>query len=173
MGGLSYLSLVPHRFGYILIAPSAMISAMIGVEIVYNNASFMTFANQILFYSFISLTILYSPLIIFFRKLSKARRDGIIDFGDLIRKHNYDYIKKWIDPNSNNTDPILGAADHSSLSDINGSYAPIAKMKRVPVSLMNITTSFIFSILPYIPLVFTYYSIKQLFNLFLKIMVGI
>ena len=171
VAGLGYINQVPLTFSFILVAPSAMISAIIGIDIIYNNASFMTYFHLILFCVILSPIVLYAPLLAFMPKLTNARREGIVKFGDLLRKHNYDYIKKWIDRKPDN-ETILGTMDNSSLADINGSYAPIEEMKLIPIDLKMIIVSLIMNLIPYIPLVFTYYSFSQLFNLFIKSMVG-
>ncbi len=62
--------------------------------------------------------------------------------------------------------------DNSSLADINGSYGPIEEIKIIPADLMAIGRSFIMNVIPYIPLVFTYYSVAELFKLLLKSMAG-
>ncbi len=172
MGGLGYLNLVPLTFSFILIAPSAMMSSVIGIDIIYNNASFMSYYSLILFYVILSPIVLYSPLFIFTPKLINARRDGMLKFGSLLRKHNRDYIKKWIDGESNQDETILGALDNSSLADINGSYAPIDESKLFTIDFRNVIVSIIINAIPYIPLVFTYYSFTELFKLFIASMTG-
>lgn len=173
MAGLSYLNLVPITFSFIIVAPAAVMSAKIGMDIIYNGASFKSFSYQILFYIIASPIILYSPLLAFMGKLSLARRKGILIFGDLVRKHDHDYVKKWLDPNSKNEEPVLGAVDNSSLADINGSYAPIEGLQMVPIDFKMILASFVMNAIPYVPLVFTYYSFKELFTIIMKAMIGI
>ena len=170
--GLGYLNLVPLTFSFILMAPSAMMSSAIGTEIIYNNASFMSYNQLILFYVILTTIILYSPLLVFIPKLINARRGGILKFGELLRKHNFDYVEKWIGGGRGKDESILGALDNSSLADINGSYAPIEELKIMPIDLKMIIVSLIFNVIPYIPLVFTYYSFTDLFKLFMKSMVG-
>ena len=172
MVGLGYLNLVPLTFSYIFIAPSAMMSAVIGIDIIYNGATFMSYYQLILLYVIIAPVILYSPLLIFMPKLVNAKRDGVLLFGDLLRKHNQDYIKKWINGEPDQNEPILGALDNSSLADINGSYAPIEEIKLFPVDLKMIIVSIFINIIPYIPLVFTYYSFSELFKLFIASLMG-
>ncbi len=172
MAGLGYLNLVPLTFSFILTAPSAMLSAEIGIHIIYDGASFMSYSQEILFYVFLSPIILYSPLLVFMPKLINARNEGIIKFGNLIRVHNHDYAAKWIDVKQNNKEAVLGTMDNSSLADINGSYSPIEETKIIPVDLMAVARSFIMNVIPYIPLVFTYYSVAELFKLMLTSMTG-
>jgi len=168
MVGLGYLNLVPLTFSFILIAPSTMMSAVIGIDIIYNGVSLMSYYQLILFFVILSPIIMYSPLFVFMPKLINARRDGILLFGDLVRKHNQDYVNKWIDGEPGQDESILGTMDNSSLADINGSYAPIEGSKLFPIDLKMIVISFIINVIPYIPLVFTYYSFTELFELFTK-----
>jgi len=172
VAGLAYLNSTPFTFSFILIAPSAMLSAEIGINIIYNDVSFMSYKLLILLYVFILPIILYSPLAVFMIKLFNARKEGVVMFGGLIRKHNYNYVKKWIDSSSTNKERILGAMDNSSLANINCSYTPITEMKLIPVNYRMIVLSFIMNVIPYIPLVFTYYSFTELFKMGIKSMVG-
>ena len=77
-----------------------------------------------------------------------------------------------MDSSSTNKEPILGAMDNSSLADINGSYTPITEMKLIPINYKMIVLSFVMNVIPYIPLVFTYYSFTELFKMGIKSMVG-
>jgi len=168
MAGLEYLNLVPLTFSFILVAPSAMLSAVIGIDIIYHGASFSSYYIPILIYVFLLPIILYSPLLIFIPKLIHAKNEGIFKFGRLIRKHNSDYVEKWIDGEPPKNETILGAMDNSSLADINGSYAPIQSIKLIPIDIKMILVSFILNVIPYIPLVFTYYSLNDLFEIFAR-----
>jgi len=54
--------------------------------------------------------------------------------------------------------------DNSSLADINVGYAPIQGIRLLPVNFKMISFSFALNVLPYLPLVFTYYSPADLFK---------
>ena len=168
VAGLGYLNLVPLTFSFIIMAPAAMMSALIGSEIIYNNASFMSYTHLILFYIFFMPIILYSPLFLFIPKLINAKREGMLKFGGLVREHNYNYVKKWIDGKPVKDQSILGTLDNSSLADINGSYAPVEEMQLSPIDLRLIAVSIIMFAVPFIPLIFTYYSFAELFDLLMK-----
>lgn len=162
------LNMVPLMFSFIIMAPSAVLSALIGIDIIYNDATLKAYTFQIIVYIFLFPVILYAPLVIFMPFLLRAKSSGIYKFGSLLRKHNNDYVKKWIDNFQANKKDLLGSMDHSSLSDINGSYAPVSGMKLAPIDLRLIILSFALNVIPYIPLVFTYYSVRDLINLFIQ-----
>ena len=103
-------------------------------------------------------------MIFFFPFLIKAKSYGIRKFGNLIRKHNTDYAAKWIDGVPAD-EQLLGSVDHSSLSDINGSYNPVQGLRLLPVDTKMLLISFGLNVIPFIPLVFTYYSVLDLFKM--------
>jgi len=165
MAGLAYINLSPLNFSFILIGLSTILAAAIGIDIIYHNAVLKTYLFPIVIYLCLLPTILYSPLLFFMPFLIKAKSWGIRQFGNLIRKHNIDYRAKWIDGNPPKDDHLLGTMDNSSLADINGSYGPVQGLKLVPVDTKLLLLSFVLNLLPFIPLVFTYYSIFDLFKI--------
>jgi hypothetical protein len=172
LAGLEFLNVVPLAFSYILLAPSAVLSAYIGVAILFNGKVFSAYIFPIAAYVFLLPIILYAPLLVFMPFLIKAKMDSIPSFGNLIRKHNYDYATKWIESDPPKGEQLLGTVDNSSLADINGSYASVQNMKLIPVNFNMILISFAINAIPYIPLVFTYYSAADLFKLLLDSLIG-
>jgi len=168
MAGLEYVNLVPLMFSFILIAPSAVFSSYIGMDIIYHGTVLNSYVFHIAAYIFLLPIILYAPLLLFVPFMIRAKSWGIQNFGNLIRKHNGDYVNKWMEGAPPQGDQLLGTMDNSSLSDINGSYAPVQGLKLIPVNYKMILLSFALNILPYIPLVFTYYSASSLFKQFLE-----
>ncbi len=172
MAGLEYLNLVPLTFSFIIMAPSAVLSAIIGIDIIYNGALFKDYMFMVTVYVVLLPIILYAPLSIFTPLLIHAKIYGISMFGNLIRTHNLAYDKKWMDENHSQDEKLLGSIDNSSLADINGSYAPIQGMRILPIDFKLILLSFVLNVVPYIPLIFTYYSASELFKLIMKSVMG-
>ncbi len=168
MGGLEYLNTVPLTLSYILVAPSAVFSAHIGMEIIYHGASLSEYVVPISAYIFMLPIILFVPLPLFIPKLIGMKTWAIKNFGSTIRKHNMAYRELWIEGKGKKEETLLGTMDNSSLADINGSYGPVQDMQVIPINRKMILMSFALNLIPYLPLVFTYYSVPDLFNDFLK-----
>lgn len=168
MGGLEYLNSVPLTLSYILVAPSAVLSAHIGIDIIYQGASLSAYVVPVSMYVFLLPLILFAPLLLFLPKLLKAKSYGVQRFGNLIRRHNKAYKDVWIDGEGKEGDSLLGTVDNSSLADINGSYASVQGMQLFPVNLKSLLISFGLNLLPYIPLIFTYYTASSLYHDLLK-----
>jgi len=172
MAGLSYLNLSPVTFSFILMAPSAGIAATIGIDIIYHDMTYKDYVFPILLYVSIIPSLLYAPLLLFIPFMIRAKSYGVLEFGHTIRKHNNDYEDKWINREPLNGEPILGAVDHSSLADINGSYDPILGMKLIPIDLRMLLLSIGLVVVPLVPLVFTYYSPIELFKMLVTSVLG-
>lgn len=172
MAGLEYINLCPLTFSFILMAPSAILASIIGIDIIYEGAVLSSYTFHILVYVVFLPIVLYSPLLVFIPKLIEAKSYGVQRFGSLIRQHNLDYAAKWIEDTTGNKESILGTMDNSSLSDINGSYAPVQGIKLFPVNYKMISLSFVLNVIPYLPLVFTYYSAADLFKALIQNVAG-
>jgi hypothetical protein len=172
MAGLQYLNYTPLTLSIAMIGPSAILSSYIGVEIIQYGSALSDYAIEIVAYVIVFPILLYLPLLFFQPALAKAKRYGIQYFGDLVRMHNLEYDQKWIKGDLPKDEPLVGSPDHSSLADINGSYGPIQSMKPFPIDFKMIILSMILSILPYLPLVFTYYSATELFKMLISNVLG-
>lgn len=171
VAGLTYLNFTPLLFSFIFFAMGAVIAGDMGYDIIYNGASLKSFYIDILFFIIIVPVILYSPLLIFIPSLLKAKSNAVYKMGSLVNMHNQEYMNKWVNKTPFDKE-VLGAVDNSSLSDINGGYASAINMKVVPVNFKMFVTSCFILIIPFIPLIFTYYSIFDLFKMVLDSTLG-
>lgn len=165
--GLTYLNMVPSMFSIIFFALAAVLSAKIGFDIMNTEMTLKSYSMDILFFVVGVPVILYSPLFIFIPLLHKTKSKAIHEMGALVAKHNQDYMKKWVEPKQAPKEPILGSVDNSSLSDINGGYAPAISMNFIPVNSRMFMMSCVILLVPFVPLVFTYYSFYDLVSMIL------
>lgn len=170
--GLTYLNLVPSMFSVIFFALAAVLSAKIGFEIINTDITLKSFYLDILFFVIGVPLILYSPLFIFISLLHKTKSKAIHEMGALVAKHNQDYMKKWVESKQVPKEPILGSVDNSSLSDINGGYAPAINMNFIPVDSRMFMMSCAVLLVPFVPLIFTYYSLFDLVRMVLNSVFG-
>jgi hypothetical protein len=172
MAGMYYLNSIAFAFSFVIIIPSVLLSALAGMDILYSNAVITQFAFQIGVYVILLPIIAYLPLLFFTPQMIKAKAFGLSQFGDLIRAHNTAYKSKWLSGSLPSDEPILGSADHSSLADINGSYGPVFGTKAVPLNLKLVLATILLTLMPYVPLVFTYYSVTQVLKSLISTMFG-
>lgn len=172
MAGLAYVNLCPLTFSFILMAPTAVVSATLGYRLIFLGETFSDYIIPIFVYVFTLSILLYLPLVAFTPLLVRAKADGIGSFGTLLRAHNLAYVKKWIESPPPADEPLLGSVDNSSLSDINGSYAPLHEMMPFPFDLRMFGVTLILALLPFLPLVFAEYSATEVLTALIDSLVG-
>jgi hypothetical protein len=172
MGGLEYLNLVPLAFSFLFLAPSAGLAGGIGMDILYDGSALNQYFIDIILYCIAIPLVLYSPLLIFMPHLLRILSRNIHQFGNLLTRHNNDYVDKWLNGPPPKDEKLLGALDNSSLNDINGSYTFVQGTRIFPVNLKMILTSMMLILLPFIPLLFTYYSGSELLDKLLGALFG-
>lgn len=172
MAGLAYLNLTPFKFSLIFIAFSTTLVARIGFEIIFDDASLTTYLVDILLYLVAVPLLLYGPLLFYTHTLMDTKAKAIHHFGNLLTKHNVDFMNKWVDGPPPKNEPTLGSLDNSSLNDINGSYGPVNDLKIIPWNFRMLGTSMVVILLPFIPLLFTFYSASELLTKLFDMLFG-
>ncbi|WP_281613027.1 hypothetical protein [Flammeovirga sp. SubArs3] len=163
MGGLEYINLIPFLFSFLSFLISSIIATHMGSDIVFGAEKLKALSIQIIFFTIFFPLLNYLPLLFFVRKMFKAKTEGILMFGRLIREHNTDYFSKWI-YKRDDKDILLGSVDNSSLADINGSYAMNQSLRLFPINSNFFLITVVVSAFPYFPLLLTQYSIIDLFK---------
>jgi hypothetical protein len=68
---------------------------------------------------------------------------------------------------------LLGSLDNSSMADINGSYQQAVKeMSIIPINRKSLIWMILMLMIPFLPLLFTMYSLKDLVDKLLKVVGG-
>jgi hypothetical protein len=163
MAGLEYMGLVPMTFCFLSLAFSAMFSALAGEDIIYNGATLKEYYYPILFFVISIPVVIHLPLLAMIPNLLKAKTRAMNKFSSLIQYHNNLYREKWMEGQLPKDDHILGSLDNSSMADINGSYQQAVKdMSIVPINQKSIIGMVLMLLIPFLPLLFTQYSLKDL-----------
>lgn len=173
MSGLEYLNIVPYLFGFVAMSFGAILSAVLGMEIIYESQPLDTYYLTILAFVIIMPLIIYMPLLFFIPVLIRSKISGIYNFGELLQRHNILYKLKWMSGEMPKDEHILGSLDNSSMADINGSYAQsIKESQSVPINRKKLISSMLFLLVPFLPLIFTVYTFGELFDKLLKVLLG-
>ena len=165
MAGLTFFNFMPFKFTLIFIAVSIIIASNFGQNILYEGVTLQEYKLDILFFVTLVPALIYSPLLIYIPHLSKVKSEGVYRLGKTASLHNREYYKKWTGKNLPTDEKLLGNPDHSSLSDLNGGYAPVIEMTLLPIKTKMFMMSCMILLIPFVPLVFTYYSIVDLVNI--------
>ena len=173
MAGLTYLSLVPIAFCILSLAFATMLSGLIAEEIIYMQTSLLDYRFTIIAFVIAVPLIINAPLFTFLPQMLRAKVRGIARFGGMIQYHNNLYREKWLEGNLPDNESILPSLDNSSMADINGSYLQAVKgMTIIPVDRKALLVCMLMLLIPFIPLIFTMFSLSELFSKLIDILAG-
>jgi hypothetical protein len=167
-GGLLFVSTGHTKFAVLAFAFANQAAGILAEQIIFEGKTLYSFRYVIMGITFIMAIIILSPLVAFTSKLMDAKRHGLFDYGALANKHAALFKEKWIDNFDQNKDSLLGAADVSSLADMNGSYDVVKDMSVCLISKDNVIALLIAVLLPFTPLLLTVYPFDELLKHFIK-----
>lgn len=167
MAGLIYLNTVPLLFTLIFFSVSVMVASSFGYAIIYEGEGLKQYFLDIVFFIIVVPILVYLPLLFFIPLLLRVKNEGIENMGRVVAEHNFIYMNKWANGALPKDEKLLGSPDHSSLADINGAYDSVINMSIIPINIKMFIVSVALLLIPFIPLVFTYYSAIDLFKLVL------
>jgi hypothetical protein len=159
--GLGFVGASSMAFAPLLLAHSALLSGQIASRIFYNGdslfASEMTIAGYIVF----SVIAALAPLFLFTPQLIRAKRKGLVRYGNFASRFVTDFDEKWLE-NQAADEPMLASDDIQSLADLSNSFAVVREMRSVPIATHDIFLLFVVTIAPFLPLLLTIMPLDQL-----------
>ena len=161
-GGLGFLGIVQSSFGFLGFAQAAIASSEIANQVIYNGVPIEEYRFSLLVIPIVVIVYL-SPLFYFSRKLGKLKLDGIMIYSTLTHKYSNLFEDKWIRGNNiNDNESILGSGDIQSLADIGATFEVVENIRVFPINLNIFLFMLIMVTIPFIPLLFLKFNIKQI-----------
>lgn len=161
-GGLGFLGIVQSSFGFLGFAQAAIASSEVANQVIYSGVPIEDYRFSLLVIPIVVIVYL-SPLFYFSRKLGKLKLDGIMIYSTLTHKYSKLFEDKWIRGNNiNDNESILGSGDIQSLADIGATYEVVENIRVFPINLNIFLFMLIMVTIPFIPLLFLKFNIKQI-----------
>ena len=168
--GLGFLGTSSYAFGPILFAQGALLAGLIAVRILYEGQNLMTFKMEAVGLVGFFMLFILSPLVVFAPHLSRAKRDGLRDYGQLASRYVQGFEEKWIPESASSEDELLGTGDIQSLADLGNSFTVVQEMRLVPFGLKDAARLAAATAAPLIPLGLTIFSLEELVTRLVKIL---
>jgi len=173
IAGLKFLNIVPLNFGILSISTAAVLSSIIGMEIIYYGHSLNEYITVIAAFVVLIPLLIFSPLLFFIPSLIKVKMEAMTEYGGIIRNHNLMYKAKWITGKQPESENILGNVDNSSLADINSAYQQsVSQMSLIPIDARSLVSVMILLLLLFLPLLGTLYSLSELLSKLIEVLMG-
>jgi hypothetical protein len=167
-GGIGFLGESAYAFGPILFAQGAVLAGIIANRVLHEGKDLLSFKMEAVGFVCFFVMAVFIPLLIFTPLLSRAKRRAYAEYGLLANRYLFGFEDKWIE-GAPETSELLGAADFQSLADLGNSYAMVREMRIVPFGLENVTRLASATAAPFLPLVLTIFSIRQVAGVLIKI----
>jgi hypothetical protein len=165
--GIGFLGKSSYGFSPIVFAQGVLLAGLIASRIFFQGQGLLSFKMTILaFVAFFAFVIL-GPLTMFTPQLSRAKRNGLSEYGTLSTAYVAEFHEKWV-RGGNKAEQLLGTADIQSLADLGNSYAVVREMQLVPFGLSDITRLAGAAVLPVLPLLLTIMPLEELVTRLIK-----
>jgi hypothetical protein len=161
-GGLGFLGTSTAAFVPLLTAQSALVSAMVGSQILQQGARLQDFKLEMGGALAFALLQALGPLIVFAPGLARAKRRGLREYGVLSSRYVEDFDRKWIRGGADPGEALVGSADIQSLADLGNSFEIVRRMQTVPFGKETLVSLVVTTALPALPLVLTVIPLEEL-----------
>ena len=168
LGGLGFLGNTAFAFAVLLLAHGALLAAQIANRIFFAGAALQNFKEEIFVMLVFLLVLVFGPLLVFSPQLSRAKRQGLLDYGTLAERYVREFDGKWLRRDGESGEPLMGSADIQSLADMGNSYTVVRTMRVAPITRDAVLELSAAVLVPLAPLLLTVMPIEQL----LKNLVG-
>ncbi len=160
--GLGYLEVVQGHFAPLVVALSAVVSAIGAEGLIAGTVTLEGMTPAFVWLLFLDAALFLGPLFLFTPKLGTRRMKGLSDYTVLANNYVTAFERKWIDANGSPGEPLLGTADLQSLADLSASFSNVRNMRWAPVSLRLLGMLLAAALGPMLPLVFLQYPAGEL-----------
>lgn len=167
-GGLGFLGTSTTAFAPVLIAQGAMLAGIIASQIFHAGHALPEFKVQIVGFLAFFVIITLIPVMVFAPALAEAKRSGLAKLGRLASRYSGGFEGKWLRADAPGERELLGSADIQSLSDLASAFSVVQEMRFVPFGWRDVTRLAIITLTPFLPLLFTVFSLEDFANYVLK-----
>jgi hypothetical protein len=167
-GGLGFLSNTVYAFIPLLLSLGVLFSGSVANWLLYEGKKLLDYKLEILTVVATGIFLVLGPLLVFSKCLSAARRKGLAEYGTLVQNYVREFDHKWLRGGAPEGEPFIGSADIQSLADLNNSFDVIRSMRFVPFTKETILQLAIITLVPFLPLTLTMFSLDELIDRILK-----
>jgi hypothetical protein len=170
-GGIGFLSRTSYAFAPLLLAQGVLLSGTIANRIFFDGAALPEF--KLLVFTFVAgvIAAVLAPLLVFIVPLSRAKRAGLRQYGDLSKRYVDEFEAKWVRGTPADSGALVGSADIQSLADMANSFEVVRGMRVVPITRDTLVQLVVTTLLPVAPLLLTMISFEELLSRLVKVVV--
>jgi hypothetical protein len=131
--GLGFLERIPTMFAPVVLGLSGVVASRWAHDVMYHDVHVATLRMQMIAVVVMALLLFLAPLLLWFGTLSKAKRQALLDYGNLVGEHGRLVRRRWILRDPITDDRLLGAQEIGPVADTITLYEAVRKMRSVPI----------------------------------------
>lgn len=168
-GGIGILEMGQLSFSLLGAGAALILSASLAESLIAQSMKGPSAIPYIAIFVLICLVVVLVPLLGFVPILIRAKRSGLVQYGDLGESLFRAFGTKWTGKSNAKQVEMLGGTDPSSLADYGYAYEVVAAMRSVILSRQGFMTIAMAAVIPFLPLVFVDHSITEILERLLGI----
>jgi hypothetical protein len=167
--GLNFLSMTQKHFGILACALGCSVAGRVANMMLFEGAPLASFKSPLVGFVVLSVILGLLPLALWFPKLKKVRKEGLLEYGRFAKTYTESFDRKWVHCGARPSEPMLGTADLQSLADLGNSFSFIEKMRKAPISSKLVQQLAGWTAIPLVPIVILGTPTPQLVHAVMKL----
>lgn len=167
-GGLAFLTMVQSGFAPVLAALAATVSGRLGLELLYDGATLAAVKVPAAVVVVLAVLVMFLPLLLFVGRVLGEKKRALLQYDGLGQQLVAGFERKWLGA-ARTDEPLLGSGDPSTYTDYVAVYASLRQMQPSPLDVRRAIPATLLVAAPFLPLLFTELSLKELLLRMLKL----
>lgn len=160
-GGLGILILAQRSFSFIFAAGSLVLSGQLIGYIIKSPDDILMVQRVGIGYIILSVILLMLPLVFFIGRLVKTKQLGLLHLSELGIEMSQTFEKEWLNKEPFEDRVEKRQVDPSMAYDYSSMYDVLQQLRVVPITLRDVIGIAVSLALPFVPILFVYYSAAE------------
>jgi len=169
--GLGFMARIPIMFAPVVLGISAVFASGWAHQLVYHGVHISSLRIEIIAFIVVLPLLCLLPFFSFLGLMLRTKKQGLLDYGDLISGHGRLVRERWIEGKLIADAPILDAPELGPIADTAAPYELIAKIRPLPLTMGSLVPLVGAAVLPMIILVALELPLKTILLTAMKILV--
>jgi hypothetical protein len=166
--GLGFLERLPGAFAPLAFAVGAVLASRWAHDAVYHGLSVTSLRVEMIGFVVLCVVVFALPLFAFHAPLKRAKKQALLDYGELVGRHGRLVHKRWIEGREVGQPPILEAPELGPVADTAAMYSAVRSMRTVPLGKNSVLPVALAAALPIIAVLALQMPVKALALTLLK-----
>jgi hypothetical protein len=169
--GLGFMARIPIMFAPVVLGISSVFASGWAHQVVYHDVAIGSLRVEIIAFVVVVPLIFLSPFVSFLGLMLRTKKQGLLDYGDLIGRHGRLVRERWIDGKQVEDAPILDAPELGPIADTAAPYELIGKIRPLPLTMGSLLPLVGAAVLPMVIVAALDLPLKTVLKTVLKVLV--